>query len=235
MLKIDSITESISGEIGKFVQGATCTIVRLAGCNLRCPYCDTKDTWTDMGSTPMRAYDVFKQIKTRNVLITGGEPLVQMDELEELVILLLSSGKYEVQIETNGSITPSKKLLNWSNVYPNMTWVVDYKGPSSQQELLAGSFATFISRWKLLAQRQTAIIKMVISNYDDLAVVKDFGYLFAVAPNTIVAFSPVSDTEAGYAYWVKQILETCQEDLAFELANGQVILSLQIHKVLQLP
>lgn len=230
-LKIASIVESISGEIGRFPQGSWCTIVRLAGCNLRCPYCDTKGTWEDTESIEMTPQEIMGRIHSQNVLITGGEPLVQSEGLEELLDLLLEeTGKYTVQIETNGSLPLTEKMINLAkNSFVFLCFVIDYKGPSSKQEI--GSFTEFVNRYQRVLKDENAFIKMVVASYQDLEEISKFRELFDAVPNVFLAFSPVD----GNPYWVSLIFKKCQEEFAYELAHGQIILSLQMHKLVDMP
>jgi 7-carboxy-7-deazaguanine synthase len=86
--------------------GRPATFVRLAGCNLRCQGCDTDDRPCRELSVP----DVRKSIQGRRVVITGGEPTLQMGELSQLISLLHGQGK-EIHIETNGTnIIPEETL-----------------------------------------------------------------------------------------------------------------------------
>lgn len=119
-MRVYSIFNSISGEVGGVPQGTLTTFVRLAGCNLRCVFCDTKKTWTAKGAVDMMPEQVLarvQQLRCKHVLITGGEPMLQEETLN-LIGLLLNAG-YQVSVETNGSI----KLPNWASV----NWIVDYK------------------------------------------------------------------------------------------------------------
>ena len=78
--------------------GRPATFVRLAGCNLCCLGCDTDDR-------PYRELsiaDVLERIQGRRVIITGGEPTLQMGQLSQLISLLHSKG-FEIHIETNGT------------------------------------------------------------------------------------------------------------------------------------
>jgi organic radical activating enzyme len=106
---------SVQGE-GR-TAGTPSAFVRLATCNLACTWCDTSYTW-DWGSfeyeaqvMTMEAGDVYARVEglgTRNVVITGGEPLLQ--NLDPLVSDLKRAG-HSVEVETNGTIAPSPKLL----------------------------------------------------------------------------------------------------------------------------
>ena len=83
--------------------GVPSVFVRLAGCPLRCRWCDTKYAWDE---TAGAHYSVGKIVRTvqqwscKFVVITGGEPMVN-SELPELVRKLKKSGKH-ITIETVG-------------------------------------------------------------------------------------------------------------------------------------
>jgi len=80
--------------------GRPATFVRLADCNLRCEGCDT-----DKEPTRIIALSaLLEEIKLLGprVVITGGEPTLQMAELSELIAALHSKGM-EIHIETNGT------------------------------------------------------------------------------------------------------------------------------------
>lgn len=116
----------VSGECGSFLQGSWCFFLRLAGCNLRCKWCDTARSQEMDSGTEMSVEAVVKLIEAsglKQVLITGGEPLLQLREVEELIIAAPSN--YAFQIETNGSILPYSNIWTWA------TLVFDYKLPSS--------------------------------------------------------------------------------------------------------
>jgi len=101
-MKVCEIFYSIEGEgieIGRLE-----IFVRLSGCNLRCKWCDTKYSWEE--GIEMSVDEVIREIKKypcKNVSITGGEPLLQREEVFELVKKLKEMG-YWIQINTNGTI-----------------------------------------------------------------------------------------------------------------------------------
>ncbi len=101
-MRISEIFRSIQGE--GLSQGLITTFVRLAGCNLSCSWCDTP--YAREGGKEVPVADVFQAVEFSScarVCITGGEPLVQKEELGALVQKLDEAG-YEVEIETNGTI-----------------------------------------------------------------------------------------------------------------------------------
>lgn len=100
-MKVCEIFTSIQGE--STYAGLPCTFVRLAGCNLRCLYCDTRYSYYN--GIEMTVGDIIGRVKQAGVKlveITGGEPLLQKEEILLLTGDLLDGG-YEVLIETNGS------------------------------------------------------------------------------------------------------------------------------------
>ena len=105
-LEVHSIFHTIQGE-GPFA-GQPAVFIRLAGCNLQCPLCDTFYT---KGREQLAIISIVSKVdrlvpmmKSPLVVITGGEPFRQ--SLNALVIELLTSG-YRVQIETNGTLFQS--------------------------------------------------------------------------------------------------------------------------------
>ena len=103
VLDIHSIFYTIQGE-GPFC-GVPAVFIRLAGCNLQCPWCDTDYTTGRERWTTYRVVDTVRRLAPAGtlVVITGGEPFRQ--DLTDLLIDLLSK-RYYVQIETNGTLPP---------------------------------------------------------------------------------------------------------------------------------
>lgn len=105
---VHSIFHTIQGE-GPFC-GTPSVFVRLAGCNLQCPACDTDYTSTRALMGPSVVRDLVReQAQSGLVVITGGEPFRQ--NLEPLFRDLLGAGYY-VQVETNGTLEPTPFRYN---------------------------------------------------------------------------------------------------------------------------
>jgi len=101
-LLVSELFYSIQGE--STWAGLPCLFIRLAGCNLRCCYCDARYTWEE-AAKPMELADILAwtvQYPQTLVEITGGEPLVQ-DGVYPLMLSLVASGR-QVLLETNGSL-----------------------------------------------------------------------------------------------------------------------------------
>lgn len=99
-LEVVKVWETIQGE-GPYA-GMPAVFVRLAGCNLRCPGCDTDYTSTRTRLSPSRIAEIVSAERSEGlVVITGGEPFRQ--SLGGLMALLADQGRI-VQIETNGTL-----------------------------------------------------------------------------------------------------------------------------------
>ena len=78
-MKLIEIFKSIEGE--GIRAGMPVTFIRLAGCNLRCSYCDTKYSYNEEANnaeiiTPYMIIERVKSMGCPNVTIIGGEPLI---------------------------------------------------------------------------------------------------------------------------------------------------------------
>ncbi len=120
-MNVSEIFYSIQGEGVR--AGRPCAFVRLAGCNLRCRWCDTKYAWE--GGREISADDILARIADYNcplVEVTGGEPLIQ-DGTAGLLARLCDAG-YETLLETNGT-------RDISEIDARVVRIVDFKCPSS--------------------------------------------------------------------------------------------------------
>jgi 7-carboxy-7-deazaguanine synthase len=106
-VEVHSIFYTIQGE-GPLT-GHPAVFIRLAGCNLQCPQCDTNYTSKRARMTPEAVVrEVVKRAQPpRLVVITGGEPFRQNIGL---LTQLLGDHGYSTQVETNGTLPPPEGL-----------------------------------------------------------------------------------------------------------------------------
>ena len=117
MKRVNDIFYSLQGE-GRNT-GRAAIFIRFAGCNLKCPFCDTDFSQYE----EMSDEDILNRIKSypsRFVVLTGGEPSLQVDRL--LVDLLHSHG-YELAMETNGT-HPIVDGIDWITCSPKGNTVI---------------------------------------------------------------------------------------------------------------
>lgn len=109
---------SIQGE-GRWA-GTSAFFIRLAGCNVGCPWCDTKESWNAARHAARAVPDLVAEAvasKARIIVITGGEPL--MHDLTELTAFLRRR-RLSVHLETSGAY-PLTGTYDWVTLSPKPT------------------------------------------------------------------------------------------------------------------
>ena len=127
-LNIYETFTSIQGE--STYAGLPCYFIRLAGCNLRCSYCDTRKAQTPAHARLCSIEELVAgaiEHAPELIEITGGEPMEQKGGVCMLAERLLSLKRFRILMETNGS----KDL---SYLPYEVIRIVDYKTPSSGEE-----------------------------------------------------------------------------------------------------
>jgi organic radical activating enzyme len=112
MRKISEIFYSIQGE-GHHI-GYPTVFIRFSGCNLKCPFCDTKHEEGIM----MNDNDIIHAVnlyKADWIVLTGGEPSLHIDE-QFIYLLKRATGKH-IAIETNGT-NPLPEGIDWITISP---------------------------------------------------------------------------------------------------------------------
>lgn len=111
-MKVNEIFYSLQGE-GSYT-GVPAVFVRFAGCNLKCPFCDTDFTsYTEM--TEDEIVGAVNQYPSNIVILTGGEPTLQ---LTSSLLNKFCEAKLQVHIETNGTKLLPEGPINWVTCSP---------------------------------------------------------------------------------------------------------------------
>lgn len=208
-MKVIEIFDSIDGE-GKFA-GCLATFIRLAGCNLRCSYCDTAYSFT--GGTEMSIEDILTEVKrvgNTHITLTGGEPLIHQG-VEHLIRTLYRNG-FIVNIETNGAVDIEEYI------FEPVLITMDYKTISS------GVNSRMLDR-NLEQLRPSDVLKIVCceNDFDDILTMAKSHNIKAP-----IYLSPIY----GKIEPVK-LVEFAKELRAEGVANVRV--QLQIHKIIWKP
>lgn len=175
-MKVSEIFRSIQGE--SYLAGRPCTLVRLSGCNLSCPWCDTRYAASSDNGSEMSIEEVMERVRELGadlVEVTGGEPLLQEESIE-LMRRLCEAG-CKVMLETNGT-------LDITHVDPRVIVIMDIKAPSS------GHADT--NRWENIDIIQdNDEIKVIISDRADYDWAKETLTKRKIIGRYRVTFSPV--------------------------------------------
>lgn len=199
-LRIFEIFPSVQGE--GIRQGEPTIFVRLAGCDRRCSFCDTKYAWT--GGRLFSAKEVFEKVRrirgrypARWVCLTGGEPFMQ--DVRALV-RLLRRDHFLVQVETNGARYYSL-AADWLTVSPKPK--------------------TYFVRPEFLQRAKE--VKLVATKDLTLAIIRKMRAAFP--PKVPVILQP----ESNRRWSQKRALLLLRETLGAGLDNVRV--SVQLHRV----
>jgi len=186
--------------------GLPCTLIRLAGCNLDCSWCDTP--YAREEGRRMSLKEVLRRVGRlgcRRAEVTGGEPLIQ-SATPALLRSLCEKG-YETLLETNGS-------KDIAHLDPRVIRVVDFKCPASGQ--------AEANRWanvEHLTPRDE--VKFVIADQRDYRFAREAVETHELLSKAPVTFSPVHGvlSPSVLAEWI----------LADSL---DVRLGLQLHRII---
>ncbi|MCB0431008.1 MAG: 7-carboxy-7-deazaguanine synthase QueE [Flavobacteriales bacterium] len=185
---------------GKSV-GRPSVFVRLSRCNLYCFWCDTDYTWNWKGTryphvrdsavgskfdkaeeTVLMDADALTELVRRfpchHLVITGGEPLVQMKDLAIwLTELKASFPEYHVEFETNGTLTPSVELDAVADQY-NVSVKLSNSRVKESERIRPEAIRFFVASPK-------SNFKFVLDNNRDLEEVQSLQATFNIAPERI--------------------------------------------------
>jgi 7-carboxy-7-deazaguanine synthase len=222
-MHIIEIYKSLQGESS--FAGLPCIFVRLAGCNLRCSWCDSEYTFS--GGRKMSDVEILDEVQRLSpggglVEITGGEPMLQERELVPFMRQLLASG-YELLVETSG-----ERPL--AAVPREVHKIVDVKCPGSGEHLRfrAENLATLTERDEL---------KFVLASREDYEYARDFIRLHGLDSNPAgLILSPAFRKGAVGSRSTENCLLDPRELAEWMLADSlNARLGLQIHKFIWEP
>jgi organic radical activating enzyme len=164
-LALSELFASIQGEGPS--AGRPCLFLRLAYCNLRCAWCDTKYTWDFEHyrfedevrfETVAGVLERIQRAAPPRLVVTGGEPLLQSRALEALFAALPPD--LPIELETNGTRAPSpalfERVTQW-NVSPKLA----NSGDREEKRLDLAVLGRF-------AASERAFLKLVLAGPDEL-------------------------------------------------------------------
>ena len=109
-LYVSQMLPTVQGE--GTTTGIPSVLLRLGGCNCRCPWCDTKYTWTAKNMNVIDSLEQFNALLAQtvgdyhisNLMITGGEPLLYYhNPLFKKILNHYLDNDWTIEMETNGT------------------------------------------------------------------------------------------------------------------------------------
>lgn len=205
MVNVHGIFKSIQGEGCR--AGYPFIFVRLAGCNLRCSYCDTPDTFEEGSEqSVIEISDRIADLSVPRVMVTGGEPLMQKDG--SVLVDALIERNLQVVLETNGT-------YDLSGINKRCRIVMDIKTPGSGEDKNNKVM-------NLMWLKANDEIKLVLTGREDYVWARDFCVQRGLLDSKwIVHFSPAwGQLDPGdLAGWILQ-------------DRLNVRINLQLHKII---
>lgn len=184
---------SLQGEGARV--GTPAVFLRLASCNLRCRWCDTRYSWgegVELDEEEVAA--AILRYPCRSLVITGGEPLLQQKALARLLALLPTD--FFIEVETNGTLLPDAALaerVNQWNVSPKLS----HAGNSAEEALRPEVLAFF-------AGEKRAWFKFVVQTEDDWTPIAALRL-----PRERVMLMPCASTRAALAEARPAVAQLC--------------------------
>jgi 7-carboxy-7-deazaguanine synthase len=194
------IFRSVQGEGPR--TGRLRTFVRLAGCNLRCTWCDTPYTWNwngtlwphdlDREGVPHKFDPAVETVRlpveevaerilalpAPGIVVTGGEPLIQMEELIALAEALSARKPgLAIEIETNGTIVPGARLARLVDLFV-VSPKLGHSGNEPQAALRRRTLAA-------LAALPAAMFKFVARGPQDVESVRALAAGIGLSPDRV--------------------------------------------------
>ena len=191
MIKVNEIFKSLQGESS--YMGLPCIFVRLTGCNLRCRWCDTQYAYDDGEEySSEEIISIIEKFNIKLIEFTGGETLLQKDELIPIMEYLLSKN-YKILLETNGSIS-------LRDIPEEVVKIIDIKLKGS------GEGNTFFTDNLNLIQKKDEI-KFVLSNIFDYNEMKNIIKKNHFEEGKSILVSRVFDSEITDEQIAEKLLE----------------------------
>ncbi|MDR2192069.1 MAG: 7-carboxy-7-deazaguanine synthase QueE [Endomicrobium sp.] len=219
--------------------GMAQVFVRFAGCNLQCGYCDT--AYSVKVSKEAKYYTSDKLIKliaacqnnavkssrqnseifiARSVSLTGGEPLLYVDFLKDLLPKLKKAG-FEIYLETNGTLSENlKTIIKYCDIVS-----MDFKFPSECGKSFWKDHLEFlkIAENKVLGK---VFVKCVITNKTSAReIAKSVQIISSVSKNVCLILQPSIDKNRP----LPPVLHSFYKSASERLPN--VHLMIQLHKL----
>lgn len=202
-IAINEIFFSIQGEGPN--AGAPAVFIRFQGCQLRCPWCDTggsldpDDPHRTM--TPERIQAEIGAYPCTHVVITGGDPSMQIEGLDELTHLLLRSG-YTLEMETSGlRPVPLEICHRFERIN------VGLKLPNDAQPFGDNYYRGAIAHYRTLPQ---ASFKIVIDGAEDIAWVVEKLVGTGLLKRERVVLMPLGTTPEEQVRRAPLVIEACK-------------------------
>ncbi len=211
-MRVSEIFYSLQGE-GMLV-GTPSVFVRLAGCPLHCPWCDTKYAWDFQAGQDLEPAQIVDQIgrwPCRFIVLTGGEPMMGPDlavrpGLADLTHRLKVSGKH-ITIETAGVLFIPDLACDLISISPKLPGATMRSSPAESGHVVGSDLAAI----RQLTRAYPYQLKFVIESPEDIEGVQDTLKKLGPLETERVMLMPQAETTEELQSRSAMVAELCKQ------------------------
>lgn len=171
MMKIAEIFHSLQGE--GLLAGTPSVFVRTSGCNLRCRWCDTPYASWQPGGDNLDADEIIRrvlQFDCRNVVLTGGEPMVAPG-LVDLARGLREAGLH-ITVETAATVAPAGIACDLASLSPKLAgstplpgeadpaWIKRHESTRTRPDVVAAWIRDYPCQFKFVVENDQDVAEV---------------------------------------------------------------------------
>lgn len=202
-MRIIEIFKSIQCE-GVLI-GKVSILVRLAGCNLCCRWCDEKKSSSITGGYEISLHELILRIEDlncKNIVVTGGEPLLSK-EIEDLT-RKLKRNDFHVTVETNGTIIRNinADLVSISPKLSHSQPVMNRDLPEKYKRINIDALLYYINNYNYQ-------LKFVVEKEKDFDEIEDILIRLRVNNKDDVLIMPLASSRRELYRIQKKIVDLC--------------------------
>jgi len=209
-MKVTKIFCSLQGE--GFLAGTPSVFIRLAGCPLRCRWCDTAYSWNYDTGQELSSEEILGRIREYNcghIVITGGEPMVDSDmqprkELPKLTQDIKAAGDYHITIETSGIGIVPELACDLMSISPKLTNAFNPRTPDSQSKVNVNILKEIITEFDYQ-------LKFVVDHPGDLVEIQQLVHKLVDIDSCKIMLMPQAVNKKQYLAKSPMIADLCQK------------------------
>ncbi len=212
-MRVIEIFHSLQGE--GILSGTPSVFVRLAGCPLRCRWCDTKYAWDFSAGDEYGVDDLVEAISKHpcdHIVITGGEPMggPDLEAREGLAELTrrLRAGRMHVTIETAGGLSIAELACDLMSISPKMANSVPSEPALATAHERQGTDPGVLAE---LIEAYRCQLKFVVEAPDDIDEIHRLLDRLPPVPSDRVLLMPQARTREEFLAKAPQVARLCRE------------------------
>lgn len=211
-MKINELFYSLQGE--GFLAGVPSVFVRLAGCPLRCRWCDTAYAWQESSGVDRTTEFIVESLNrwhARHVVVTGGEPLLNEDGspragLDEMLQAMKAAGKH-ITIETAGIAYVSSLPCDLMSISPKLGNAFGTAAMGEAEDLVYSRHAV-----RELIEHYDYQLKFVVEGKEDLPEIESLLMDVGGVPREKVLLMPQARTRQELLEKSVEIAKLCEQN-----------------------